>query len=69
VVFRASNGVTVTAHAATNGTFTVAVPPGRYTVTGSSPNYNAGAGHCVGDTVTIAGSGPAPAVHVYCQIK
>jgi hypothetical protein len=41
VVFRGSNGVTVTAHADTNGTFTVAVPPGRYTVTGSSPTTTA----------------------------
>jgi hypothetical protein len=69
VVFRASNGVTVTAHAAKDGTFTASVPPASYTVTGSSPNYNGGVGRCGGDTVTIPASEPVPTVHVVCSMK
>ncbi|MDX6243077.1 MAG: hypothetical protein QOE76_800 [Frankiales bacterium] len=69
VVFRSSNGVTVTAQAAQDGTFTAAVPPGRYTVTGTSPNYNGNVGTCGGNTVTIPDAVPAAAVHVTCQMK
>lgn len=46
------------AKAAADGSFTLTVPPGKYTVTGSSPQFNGGSPSCRADgTVQVSASG------------
>jgi hypothetical protein len=56
-VFFGAGGRRTTATADTDGTFSIQLPPGRYEVTGASPQYGSGAGVCRTDSpVTVAKS-------------
>jgi hypothetical protein len=69
VSFTAPDGRRWTAHVASDGRFTIAVPAGRYTVTAESPSYNDGRSACqTGGPVTVADSTTA-VVHVVCPRK
>ena len=65
-----SSGEVYHASAGDDGRFAVAVPPGRYRVTGHSPSYNVGQGQCnpLHPFVTVR-SNQAVRVDVLCQMK
>lgn len=69
VVLRSSRGPEITTTAGSDGTFAVAVPPGSYTVTGTSPQYADGGGTCrATDPVTVS-AGARADVDVACQVR
>jgi hypothetical protein len=53
----------------TNGTFSVMVPAGRYTVVGHSPLYGSGAGLCQAAGVVTVISGHTTKADVLCQMS
>ena len=58
-----------TATVGPDGRYTMQLPPGTYSVTGTSPSYNGGTGICRTDgTVTIV-LGREQAADVYCQAR
>ena len=51
-----------------NGAFSVAVPAGRYTVTGHSPRFGSGTYACQADGVATVTSGHTTKADVLCQM-
>ena len=54
VTFRGGDDRSVEADAASDGTFTLRLPPGSYTVEGRSPTFAGGQGVCRADDVRVA---------------
>jgi len=52
-----------------DGTFSVVVPAGRYTVTGHSPNYGSGTYLCQAEGVATVTSGHTTKADVPCQMS
>jgi hypothetical protein len=52
-----------------NGTFSVIIPAGRYTVVGHSPLYGSGAGLCQAAGVVTVTSGHTTQADVWCQMS
>lgn len=46
------------AHTNVGGLFSIVLPPGTYTVRGTSPDFEGGTRRCSGGTVTVISSGP-----------
>ena len=68
IVFRSPGGREIKTTAGIDGKFSISVPPGTYTVTGTSPQYGDGRGSCrATDPVTVSASGLADVV-VACQV-
>lgn len=58
-----------TATVGADGSYTLQLPPGTYSVTGTSPSFNGGTGICRADgTVTVV-IGQQGTVDVYCQAR
>ncbi|MBV9951754.1 MAG: carboxypeptidase regulatory-like domain-containing protein [Acidimicrobiia bacterium] len=57
------------AHAAENGHFSMALPPGRYQLVARSPNYNDGLGQCQSDGALAVGNQWVKGALVLCQRK
>jgi len=64
-----SNGTRFTATAGSNGTFSVRVPPGSYTITGRSPLYDSGTVDCQSIEPVTVGAGASTHLQVLCQEK
>jgi hypothetical protein len=65
----ATTGRHYQATAAADGTFTIAVPPGEYTVTGTSRQFDGGAGLCVADSDVYVTASGWSGVTVSCHRK
>jgi hypothetical protein len=52
-----------------DGTFSVSLPPGRYSVEGRSPQYNAGNVGCSANAPITLTAGARATANVYCQEK
>jgi hypothetical protein len=52
-----------------DGVFRIGVPPGTYTMTGTSPLYNSGHTVCHAQQPTTVAAGDAVTADVYCQEK
>jgi hypothetical protein len=52
-----------------SGAFSVAVPPGRYTLVGYSPQYESGAAPCQPTGVATVTSGHTTTANVWCQMS
>ncbi|KQZ87424.1 hypothetical protein ASD62_17720 [Phycicoccus sp. Root563] len=69
IVFKSATGQTTTTKTGSDGMFTIAVKPGTYTVTGSSPQYSDGQGACqTDDPVTVSSAG-LTGVTVTCPMR
>ena len=55
--------------AGSDGSYSISVPPGTYSVTGSSPQYNGGGTTCFSKGVVTVTQGTAVVVNVLCQEK
>lgn len=64
-----SGARTVTTHVDSNGTFSVPLSPGTYTVTATSANYNSGRGVCMASRAVRVADRGTESVRVYCQVK
>lgn len=53
----------------TSGSYSAAVPPGNYTVTGHSPLYQSGAGLCQATGAATVTSGHSTKADVLCQMS
>ncbi len=60
-----------TVEVGSDGAFSIAVPPGRYTLTGHSPQYNVngGEGLCRGVKPVVVRTGAITSVDVGCDMK
>lgn len=54
------------ASAAKDGSFTLVLPAGRYTLSGTSPQYNDGHGHCVATAPVVVREGAVTRADVTC---
>jgi hypothetical protein len=68
VHFRASDGTITSAVAEENGRFSIAVPPGRYVVTGN-PAAGKGQPPCQADAPVVVPAGGLSRVQVNCHIR
>lgn len=66
---RASNGTLFTATTGADGAFSLHVPAGSYTVTGSSPLIGGGAAVCQATTSVSLSAGATVTTMVICQVK
>jgi hypothetical protein len=57
------------ASAAEDGAFTLVLPPGRYTLTGTSPQYNDGHGQCVATAPVVVREGAVTRADVTCAMR
>jgi RNA polymerase sigma-70 factor, ECF subfamily len=62
-----TNGATFDAVAGADGKFSLSVPAGAYTLTGTSPRYESGAGKCQGGVFLVNGGSATSGVTVACQ--
>ena len=69
VTARTLDGRTYTAHANSRGQFTMRVPAGLYTLTGTSPRYNDNRGGCSAFEGVSVAPGRASSAAVICQMK
>jgi hypothetical protein len=69
IAFAASNGTIYIGRATSDGRFTVALPAGRYMVTGTSPLYNDGHAACRAASVVIVSGPQTPVIDVDCIEK
>lgn len=62
--------VSRTVSVGTDGRFSLALPPGSYSLVGRSPRYHAGAGYdCQAIAVAVVVAGRTTSSHVYCQVR
>ena len=64
-----NNRYTASATAGPDGAFTLRLPPGPYTATGTSPQHGDGKGGCRADEVVAVGSRGIAGVVVACSRK
>jgi len=55
--------------AAKNGAFTLVLPVGTYTLTGTSPQYNSGQGRCVAVSKVVIRAGVTSRANVTCVMS
>jgi len=67
VTFIGSAGHEVTTSASADGSFRATLTPGKYTVTGTSPNFDAGRRECVADAPIRVHAGEGISVNVICH--
>ena len=67
VLVRTSTVFTATVQS--DGAYSISVPPGTYTVTGTSAQYNAGRTECQAKKVAMVSAGNTVVANVLCQVK
>jgi len=55
--------------AAKNGAFTLVLPAGTYTLTGTSPQYNSGQGRCIAVSKVVIRTGAITRANVTCVMS
>jgi hypothetical protein len=69
VVIEAADGQRITIRTGDDGHFSTTLAPGRYTVTGTSPQINDGHGTCGTDRPVVVAAGHPTDIVVACHIR
>jgi hypothetical protein len=69
MITASSTSRTHQASAAEDGSFTLVLPAGRYTLTGTSPRYNDGRAQCLATTPVIVRQGAVTRANVACSMR